>query len=121
MNLRHTILVRTDLNMPLGLLAAQVAHIHSLPFTQCVDDEKFKEWVKDPYLSIHGIAFIEALEYFIEQAKRREVRVIPWRDTIYTSLAPNMRVALPDVLVGVSLGPDDSDVIKSVIGDLPLL
>lgn len=28
MNLRQSLLIRSDLNLPVGLLAAQVAHIH---------------------------------------------------------------------------------------------
>jgi len=121
MNLRHTVLVRTDLGMPAGLLCAQVAHIHALPFIHWPEDELLGEWEQDPYLFIHGVPNLETLNYFIVQAESRKVGVLKWTDTIYMNLTPNMRVALPDILVGVSLGPDESDKIKSVIGDLPLL
>jgi hypothetical protein len=47
--------------------------------------------------------------------------VHPWEDTIYLDISPTQRKAFENVFVGFSIGPCDADVIKTIIGDLPLL
>ena len=140
-NIRQTILIRTDLQLPVGLLAAQVAHIHFEAFRQmglnppsehkcdyrpplvCEGFESVcdRSWLESPYVFVHGVPNLETLNFFATKAHENEVKMYPWRDTIYLSIAPGMTQAFGDVLVGVALGPADSDKIKMVIGQLPLL
>ncbi|MCK9434787.1 MAG: hypothetical protein M0R32_08240 [Candidatus Cloacimonetes bacterium] len=130
-NLRQSILIRTDLGFPTGLLTAQVAHLHFEPFRkkiyslpepgEAVFQSEELDWMPDPYLFIHEVKNIESLEHYIKKAKEAGVNVHQWRDTVYIKMSDTQTEAIPNVLVGVSLGPCDSDKIKTVIGDLPLL
>lgn len=131
MQLRHTLLVRTDLGMNMGLMGAQIAHIGQEVFrnhhldvggTQTYEmAKKVLEWVKDPYLFLHGVPNREALDYFIELSRKQDVVCHEWRDTIFLEIAEGQTITLPNVLVGCSLGPDDADKIRLVVGKLPLL
>lgn len=137
-NIRQTILVRTDLGFSVGLMAAQCSHIHmeqirqailrnTVPVAGIIRDELFSlptdtlEWIKSPYVFIHGVPNKEVLEYFIKRAKALGVEVSEWRDNVFIDISDSQRESFPDTFVGVSLGPTDSDKIKAVIGDLPLL
>jgi|2_EtaG_2_1085320.scaffolds.fasta_scaffold00595_21 peptidyl-tRNA hydrolase len=132
-NLIQRILVRTDLEMPVGLLAAQVAHIHAAPFIQtyrvtpspgtefgdCV--ENIKQWMSTPYLFVHRVPNKEVLNYFIDECTDRNVWFHEWKDTIYIDISDTQKKAFDNVTVGISIGPADSDEIKTIVGDLPLL
>jgi peptidyl-tRNA hydrolase len=127
-NLRQSILVRTDLTLPVGLLAAQIAHLHFEPFRKgvtngklIIDNQISIEWMNAPYLFVHKVPNFEVLSHFCTIAKNTGVTVTDWSDTIYLNVSETQRIVLPNVVIGVTLGPDDSDNIKAVIGDLPLL
>lgn len=125
-NLRQSILIRTDLGFPVGLLAAQVAHIHFEGIRRkLLDAEKptkdEKEWLETPYIYVHGARNQETLMYYVRKARDLGVPVNIWNDTVYVKMSETQMEAFPNVNVGVSLGPCDSDKIKAVIGDLPLL
>ena len=137
--LKQVILIREDLKLPRGLLAAQVAHIHMESFRQVMlaglhkkngksvslqdelGDGTIHEWLKTPYIFIHGVPNLEALHFFMDEAGEKDLDVAAWSDTIYLEFSPNFKRAFPNILVGAAIGPAESDVIKSVIGDLPLL
>lgn len=129
MQLRHTLLIRTDLGMPQGLFSAQLAHIAQEVFRQHHLnkskrgnlDVKAIEWINDPYMFVHGVPNHEALIYFIDQADKQGVVCHTWEDTIFLEIADGQTITLPNVLVGCSFGPDDADRIRLVIGKLPLL
>ena len=131
-NIRQTILVRTDLGFSTGLLAAQVAHIHMERLRRGIlgilDDVIFntpdlREWLNTPYIFVHGVPNKEILFYYLDKAKEKEQILNPsiWYDTVYVGVSDNQKIPLENVIVGASLGPADSDIIKAVIGDLPLL
>jgi peptidyl-tRNA hydrolase len=129
-NLIQRILIRTDLNMPVGLLAAQVAHIHALPFIPALQAEKkgshpgiqsLEEWSKTPYLFVHGVPNKEVLQHFRDESIGSGLLVRDWEDTIYIDISETQRKAFDNVLIGISIGPADSDRIKTIVGDLPLL
>jgi hypothetical protein len=44
-----------------------------------------------------------------------------WSDTISLEVSENQKIVVDNCLIGVALGPADSDIIKTVISDLPLL
>ena len=125
-NLRQTILIRTDLHLSDGLLAAQCAHLHMERFREIMRDKialtpDEKEWLKSPYVFIHGVPNLDVMQYFISEACKLQIPYYEWRDTIYIKISDTQRKAFFPVRVGVAFGPCDSDLIKQVIGDLPLL
>lgn len=125
-NLRQTIIVRTDLGFPVGLLTAQVSHLHFQRFREMILDGKIfspddLEWMKDPYVYVHEAKNKETLLHYEKIAERNNVPITMWRDTVYLKFSETQQQAIPDVYVGLVLGPCDSDKIKAVIGDLPLL
>lgn len=147
-NIRQSILVRTDLNLPNGLLAAQISHIHfelfrkRLKANNCslqlfdtnsdggdaggtidedyLDKNDLINWIASPYLFIHQVPHGEALEYFKYKALEAKLPVIQWQDVIYQNLSDDLRVPF-HMPIGLAIGPADSDRIKMVIGTLPLL
>lgn len=129
-NINQTIIVRTDLfNLPedIGLLSAQIAHIHMEQIRQKLSDhdKEFNElennWIRDPYLLVKKVSNKESLEYFAEKAIGSGITCTKWHDTVYVRISSETKKAFPNVLVGISLGPDDSDLIRTVVEDLPLL
>lgn len=128
-NIRQSILVRTDLDLPVGLLTAQVSHIHFegirrklLEGTKDVELTDGEEgWLDSPYIFVHGVPNKEWLDHYRSQAEENGVPVTAWEDTIYLKASETQMKAFEGVVVGIALGPCDSDIIKAVIGDLPLL
>lgn len=136
-NIRQSILIRTDLNLPVGLLAAQVAHIAFEPYRlDCTGDDKGQlfdvtatyrvgtskfEWMTSSYIFVHRVPNLESLMFFQDEATKAGLELHTWTDTIYIDISPTQKKAFKNVLVGLSLGPAESDDIKAVIGDLPLL
>ena len=132
-NIGQTIIIRTDIfNLPedMGLMAAQVAHIHFESMRQHILDTKRSKldltpsenmWIKEPYLFVKKVPNIEGLNHFKHLAWEAKLPVTNWVDTVYVRLSPTMKKAFPNTLVGISIGPADADAIRTVVGDLPLL
>ena len=132
-NLIQRVLVRTDLGMSTGLLAAQVAHLHARPFivtyrlapspgsAQFDHVGDVKAWMATPNLYVHGVPNIEVLNYFATECDNQNVFRYDWHDTVYLDISPTQTKAFESVLIGIAIGPDDSDAIKTIVGDLPLL
>lgn len=131
-NIRQTILIRTDLNLPKGLSEAQVAHLHfeamrkeildnisnnqvTLTFSQ---DEI--DWLRSPYIFVHGVPNVEVLENFKKIAIEKNFLPTEWRDTVFIQVSATQRIVVENCLIGFSI-KGESDKIKSIIGDLPLL
>lgn len=138
MNIRQTLLIRTDLKFPTGLLAAQVAHlsfeqtrqmiIKDLKEDPLVSSTKlsgaqsaYLDWVQVPYIFVHEVPNAEVLNFFKNKAESKGIAVFPWYDTVFIDISPTQREVFENVLVGISFDTCDSDKIKAVIGDLPLL
>lgn len=127
-NIKVSVLVREDLRLEKGLLSAQVSHIVMEKSRQFILDKRnidehldFRDWLVKPYVYIHKVPNWEFLKYYQEKAILNNVEVNEWKDTIYLRASENQIQAFDNVLVGISLGPTDSDKIKSIIADLPLL
>lgn len=123
-NMRQVVVVRRDLNMTPGLMAAQVAHISDQWMREAIaSDDGYEytvdqlEWAKDPYLSVLAVDNPEELDFVAEAAKRANLDVNFWYDLIPS---PNLKTSIPDVMVGISIGPADFDEIKAITGNLPL-
>lgn len=128
-NTRLTVVVRRDLQLSPGLLAAQVSHISDQWMRQRIRenaDKKLKvsemfyqneiDWMKEPYISVLAVNTREELEKISMDATNAELGVYSWTDVIFSEV---LKIPMT-VLVGISIGPDDFDKIKLVTGNLPL-
>ena len=126
-NLIQAIIVREDLDLPRGLLTAQVAHIHMETIRQLTRDEKeippiIKDWLKSPYIHVHSVPNKEWYHLFLSKAQNSKELCSSWFDTLYLSIdGGKSRTPFQNVEVGFSIGPCDADKIKAIIGDLPFL
>jgi len=135
-NTRLTVVVRKDLQLPEGLLAAQTTHLamefirqmvqtavtsateSKVPYPQSASidfNEIEKEWVLTPYISILGVECKEDLESVLGAAQQESLPVNTWIDTIPS---PTWEGINMKALVGVAIGPADFDAIKVVTGGL---
>jgi len=141
-NTRMAVVVRRDLNLSSGLLAAQVLHIgmcfvqqhvtfdlipHALetlskksPYTgwNAVAIKPLEsEWIKHPYVAILAVDTPEELQLLITDAKREVLPIYEWYDVIPSTALSGQFIKC---LVGIAIGPADADHLKKVTGTLPL-
>lgn len=128
-NIRHVVVVRKDLQLSPGLLAAQVAHISDKFMRERIIKETRDgittanftpneiDWLKAPYLSVLAVNCPEDLKYIMEQAIIERLQYFIWEDLVPSPTFPDRSVK---AFVGLSIGPDDFDKIKIVTGALPL-
>ncbi len=128
-NVRHVVVVRKDLQLSPGLLAAQVAHISDQfirnQFPACKEGDvnhphfnnKELEWFQNPYLSVLAVNCYEDLEEIIKHAEAESLHYMEWEDLIPS---PTIEGKSIRANIGISIGPDDFDKIKIVTGALPL-
>jgi peptidyl-tRNA hydrolase len=119
-NTRLTCVVRRGLQLPEGLLAAQVAHISDQWMrNRILSGDPFsveeKEWMQDPYISIVAVNTLEELEVIYKEGVQMNLTPVRWTDNLYSEV---LQKTLPHVLVGISLGPSDFDAIQTVTGNL---
>ena len=128
-NTRHVVVVRKDLNMPMGLMAAQVAHISDQFMREKLLEDKNEagspsfftyewDWFKDPYLSVLAVNCKEDLDIISKEAVENGLKVRSWGDLVPSPTFPDRMIK---TVIGISIGPDDFDKIKIVTGKLPLL
>ena len=126
-NIIQTVLIRTDLfGDCTGLIAAQVAHIHAQVLMldkapKHTGELDFNSWKMSPYLFVKKVPNLEVLNYFMDKADKSNVQCELWKDTVYVKASQTLQIVVENCPVGISLGPCESDRIKAVIGDLPLL
>jgi peptidyl-tRNA hydrolase len=129
-NIRHTVIVRRDLQMPVGLLAAQVSHICDAFMRKIILSKSEQDgvnrsdanpnemaWCSDPYLSVLAANCYEDLCEIQKQAEREDLPVKTWHDLIPSPTFPDRSIK---AFVGLSIGPADFDLIKIVTGGLEL-
>ena len=129
-NMRMAVVVRRDLQMSPGLLSAQVAHIASLFVQEAEKGRKHGkgpysldfsmdevEWIRDPYIAILAVDLPEELAVVIKAAKDEKLPVREWHDVIPSKVLDG-RVL--QCLVGISIGPTESDTLRKITGTLPL-
>jgi peptidyl-tRNA hydrolase len=129
-NTRLTVVVRKDLQMPEGLLAAQVAHmsdnflrsgVHRVLFDGIRPEDVFSvtqsEWCKEPYLSVLAVNSYEDLCEIEEHCKREQLPAHSWHDLVPSPTIPDKSIR---AFVGIAIGPADFDDIKIVTGSLEL-
>lgn len=131
-NTRLTVVVRKDLQLSAGLLAAQVAHVamefirgHTidskiLPKDKGVDvhfSDIERNWIVSPYISVLAVHCLEDLDAIIEHTKSEGLEYAIWEDTIPS---PTFEGKAIKALVAIAIGPADFDAIKIVTNGLEL-
>lgn len=112
--LKQVILVRMDLNMPAGKLAAQVAHA-SVEAMLKAPKELFEAWKRQGYKKVVlKVADKAQLREYLKRAKQEKLRPTLIRDAGRTVLAPGTETCL-------GIGPDEESKIDKVTGDLQML
>jgi peptidyl-tRNA hydrolase len=130
-NTRLTVVVRRDLQMPAGLLAAQVAHIaDGFERDKLADIDPANttvegfiggaglEWKKEPYLSVLAVETRDDLVTVRNNAEAADLPFNVWHDTIPSPTFEGD--VIPQCFVGLSIGPADFDAIKAVTVRLKL-
>ena len=123
-NTRHVVIIRKDLQFPVGLVAAQAAHISDAfmrkRLTEGKDFAGFAvhemEWMKEPYITILAVNCLEELEIISGEAKEAGLQVHEWRDVV---VSPTLGRKI-HAFVGISIGPADSDKLALITSTLPL-
>jgi peptidyl-tRNA hydrolase len=113
--------VRKDLKLPEGLLAAQVAHISDQWMRErLLNGKEFslseKDWMKEPYINILAVNTLEELKEVYSDAVKSGLITAIWKDILPSEA---LKKNIPDIFVGFSVGPADYDKLRAVTGNLP--
>jgi peptidyl-tRNA hydrolase len=130
-NTRLTIVVRRDLQLVPGLLAAQIAHMadsfsrnkivaalekNSNVKLKDVFEQIELDWMPEPYISVLAVNTYEELNLIQDDAEDVGLPVNVWEDTIPSHIFEGRFLQCK---VGIAIGPADFDAIKLVTGMLP--
>jgi len=115
-NIKQVIVVRTDLDMGKGKIAAQVGHacVLGAEHVRKSHPDWFNEWFKGQEKVVVKVESIKELEEIKEHAILLN---IPWSevtDAGHTQIAPGTTTC-------ISLGPAPEDIVDKVTGNLKLL
>jgi len=114
MELKQVILVRADLKLPKGKMAAQVAHA-SVTATLNSNRNTVIDWVEQGMKKIVlKVKDEKELIKFLNLAKDAKLKTAMITDAGKTVVAPGTKTC-------VGIGPDDEDYIDKVTGDLPMV
>ncbi len=117
MTYKQAIIVRTDIKMGKGKLAAQVAHaaVDSFYKVYSVNPSKALEWIRLGQKKV--VLKVSSLNELLNRVRRAEEEGIICsviRDAGHTQLEPG-------TITCAGLGPDVEEAIDRVVGDLKLL
>ena len=127
------LVVRKDLDLPVGLAMAQAAHLCDEWLRQRIckshadmdgkvnlqtmfSPEEF-DWMQSPTLTVLSVNTPEELEFIRDLAKDTALPVHEWIDTIHSDVLDRFINA---VTIGIAIGPVEDDLVKPVTGKLPL-
>ena len=115
-NVKQVIVVRTDLDMGKGKIAAQVGHacVLGAEYVRKSKPEWFSEWWKGQEKIVLKVSNLKELE----QVKLGAIEIgVPWSevtDAGHTQIAPG-------TVTCISLGPAPEEKIDKITGDLKLM
>jgi peptidyl-tRNA hydrolase len=120
-NIRLATVIRKDLALTPGMLAAQASHVGDQWLrTATIEGREFteieKDWMKEPYIAVLAVNNGEELEIIENAAKNRGLPVHSWSDLLNSRILKGAYRAK----VGISIGPEDADKLKEITGNLPL-
>ena len=116
MTIKQVIVVRTDLDMGKGKIAAQVGHacVLGAEYVRKSKPEWFSEWWKGQEKIVLKVSNLKELE----QVKQGAIEIgVPWSevtDAGHTQIAPG-------TVTCISLGPAPEEKIDKITGDLKLM
>lgn len=112
---KQTIVVRKDLNMPVGKLAAQVAHASVGCTIQNLEDPRVQAWLAGRFTKI--VVAAESEQHLLDiQQKCNKNGVL---STLITDAGFTIFDGQPTITC-LAVGPDTNEVMKTITGDLPL-
>ena len=115
-NIKQVIVVRTDLDMGKGKIAAQVGHacVLGAEYVRKSKPEWFSEWWKGQEKIVLKVSNLKELE----QVKQGAIEIgVPWSevtDAGHTQIAPG-------TVTCISIGPAPEEKIDKITGDLKLM
>mgnify|MGYP000202569484 FL=1 len=112
--MKQVIVVRTDLKMGKGKIAAQCCH-GSLGSYKRASSDKIKKWENEAYAKV--VCKVSSLEELMELKKQADISGIP---NFLVVDAGRTQIPISTVTV-LGLGPDEDKIIDKVTGDLKLL
>lgn len=108
------ILVRQDLKLPKGKMAAQVAHA-AVEAAVKSSDTKVDEWLGQGQKKVVlKVADEKTMLQYVNKAKTEKLVAAVITDAGKTVVAPGTKTC-------VGIGPDDEEKIDKVTGDLPMM
>lgn len=111
---KQVLVVRTDLKLGKGKLAAQTAHASVEAYRKASEEEK-KKWLEENQRKIVlKVRTERELIDIYEKAKRSGLPAVLIRDAGLTQIPPGTKTA-------VGIGPADEKKIDIITGELPLL
>ena len=116
MAIKQVIVVRTDLDMGKGKIAAQVGHacVLGTEYVRKSNPDWFSEWWKGQEKIVLKVSNLKELE----QVKQGAIEIgVPWSevtDAGHTQIAPG-------TVTCISLGPAPEEKIDKITGDLKLM
>lgn len=114
MNMKQVILVRKDLNLPKGKMAAQCCHA-SVKAVLKSDKRKVAEWDEEGAKKIVlKVADLRELKKYLSRAKAAKLVAVVITDAGLTVIAPGTTTCM-------AIGPDNEDKIDKITGELPLM
>lgn len=112
--LKQVILVRKDLKMPKGKMAAQVAHA-AVEAALKADRKLMQDWLHDGGKKVVlGVENDKDLFRYKQHAEDAGLKTALIKDAGHTVLAPGTITCL-------GIGPDDEEKIQRVTGDLKMI
>ena len=117
--MKQVIVVRSDLNMPPGKVAAQVAHASMTNAVVAVSGKeltaKGAEWFHHPTLIVCRVGTYEELMFVHSRALEAKIDIHLWQDAVDTETA-----GIIQTVTCLALGPDVEEKLDTVTGKLPL-
>ncbi|MGN0176633.1 MAG: aminoacyl-tRNA hydrolase [Methanobrevibacter sp.] len=112
--MKQVIIVRTDLKMGKGKIAAQCCH-GSIGSYKKASPDKIKKWENEAYAKV--VLKVKTLDELTELKKLADINKVPNYLVVDAG-----RTQIPTSSVTVlALGPDEDEIIDKITGDLKLL